>query len=220
MTTKRQLAKELEKLTKFTQLDIKKEQYTTPGNIASDVLWEAFMLGDIEDKKIVDLGCGNGILGIGALLLGAKEVVFVDVDEKVLNVCKENVKKLDQELNQKNNLSSKSKFILSDVKDLNFNSDIDNKSEKYDTVIMNPPFGTKVKHADKEFLEKAIECIRNGGVVYSFHKTNTLRFLDAFCKDNNKKITHKFDFNYPLYLSYSFHEKKKKIIEVSVVRIC
>jgi len=118
MTTKRQLAKELENLSKFKQLDIKKEQYTTPGDIASQILWEAFMLGDIEYKKILDLGCGNGILGIGALLLGAKEVIFIDIDKEALDVCKHNVIELNNDLDQNYNVLSKCEFIISDVNDL------------------------------------------------------------------------------------------------------
>jgi len=216
MTTKRQLAKELENLSKFKQLDIKKEQYTTPGDIASQILWEAFMLGDIEYKKILDLGCGNGILGIGALLLGAKEVIFIDIDKEALDVCKHNVIELNNDLDQNYNVLSKCEFIISDVNDLDINKI---KNYKINTVIMNPPFGTKIKHVDKEFLKKAIEIVKNGGTIYSFHKSSTLRFVDTFCKDNNKKVTHKFDFKYPLYSSYKFHEKPKKFIDVSVVRI-
>ena len=68
------------------------EQYPTPAEIAADVLWTAHMQGDITGKSVADLGCGNGILGCGALLLGAKHVAFVDADRKVLGIAKENVK--------------------------------------------------------------------------------------------------------------------------------
>ena len=44
------------------------EQYGTHADIAAETLWVAYISGDIENKVVADLGCGNGILGIGALL--------------------------------------------------------------------------------------------------------------------------------------------------------
>ena len=38
----------------------------------------------IKDKVILDCGCGSGILGIAALLLGAKQVIAVDIDPQAL----------------------------------------------------------------------------------------------------------------------------------------
>ena len=35
---------------------------------------------DLGGKRVLDLGCGSGILGIGALLLGASQVVACDID--------------------------------------------------------------------------------------------------------------------------------------------
>ena len=40
--------------------------------------------------KVLDLGCGSGILGIAAVLLGAKKAVGCDIDEKAPNVVMEN----------------------------------------------------------------------------------------------------------------------------------
>ncbi len=40
--------------------------------------------------SVLDTGCGSGILGIAALLLGAKNVVGVDIDELAVKTAKEN----------------------------------------------------------------------------------------------------------------------------------
>ena len=41
-------------------------------------------------EKVLDLGCGNGILSIAALKLGAASAVAVDIDDKCLDVAYEN----------------------------------------------------------------------------------------------------------------------------------
>lgn len=46
---------------------------------------------DFEGKDIVDYGCGSGILGIAALLLGAKKVTGIDIDPQALTATHENV---------------------------------------------------------------------------------------------------------------------------------
>ncbi|MGN0593947.1 MAG: 50S ribosomal protein L11 methyltransferase [Hominimerdicola sp.] len=51
-----------------------------------------------EGDKILDLGCGSGILSIGALLLGAESATAIDIDENSVKIAKENA--------EKNNISS------------------------------------------------------------------------------------------------------------------
>ncbi len=46
---------------------------------------------DIERAKILDMGCGSGILSIGALLLGANSVTAVDIDPTAARIAKENL---------------------------------------------------------------------------------------------------------------------------------
>ena len=47
---------------------------------------------DFLDKEIADIGTGSGILTIGSILLGAKEVTVVDNDAKAVEVARENMK--------------------------------------------------------------------------------------------------------------------------------
>ena len=44
----------------------------------------------LAGKKVLDLGCGSGILGIGALVLGCESCLGVDVDPKAPDVAAEN----------------------------------------------------------------------------------------------------------------------------------
>lgn len=42
------------------------------------------------EKKVLDMGCGSGILGIGAVKLGASHITAVDIDENSARIAKEN----------------------------------------------------------------------------------------------------------------------------------
>ena len=78
---------------------------------------------------MVDLGAGCGSLGLGASLLGASFVLGVDVSQDALDTFKLNAEYLEV-----NNTDT----LLSDVTSLPPSLDC-----FFDTVIMNPPFGTR-----------------------------------------------------------------------------
>ena len=200
--SKSMLAIALSKLKGFENAKVSAEQYETDSEIAAEVLWQASLIGDIS-KVSVDMGSGTGILGIGALLLGARKVWFIDNDAKVSDIARENLAKVKSEFS----VDGEAVFLCQDINDFN---------EKADVVLQNPPFGTKVRHADRIFLEKAIKL---APVVYSFHKTSTKSFVERFCRDNNCKITHVWDFKFPIKAKHSFHKRKIHRIDVSCFRI-
>ncbi|WP_374254474.1 50S ribosomal protein L11 methyltransferase [Acinetobacter brisouii] len=45
---------------------------------------------DLKDKIVVDYGCGSGILGVAALLLGAKKVYATDIDPQAVLATQQN----------------------------------------------------------------------------------------------------------------------------------
>lgn len=45
---------------------------------------------DLTSKKVLDVGCGSGILSVASLLLGAKKAIGVDVDALAVKTAKEN----------------------------------------------------------------------------------------------------------------------------------
>ena len=91
---KKELAVILSRIKIFEYASVQLEQYPTESEIAADILWKANMAGDVEGKNIVDLGAGHGVLGIGALLLGAKKVSFIDIDKGALKIAKHNLKEV------------------------------------------------------------------------------------------------------------------------------
>ena len=174
MRSKKELAIILSKLKDFEFPEVKLEQYSTPSEIAADILWEAYMNGDIHNKIILDAACGPGIFGLGALLLGAKKVYFVDLDKKILKTAKENLKEINKNYDVRKSIFKQ--------------QDISSFKTKVDTVIQNPPFGVQKKHADKAFLKKAMEVCDK---IYSIHKIESEGFIKALSRENSfllKKI--------------------------------
>lgn len=45
---------------------------------------------DVQDKIVIDYGCGSGILGVAALLLGAKKVYATDIDPQAVLATQQN----------------------------------------------------------------------------------------------------------------------------------
>lgn len=50
---------------------------------------------DLNDKTVVDFGCGSGILALAALKLGARRVIGIDIDPQALQASKENARRND-----------------------------------------------------------------------------------------------------------------------------
>jgi ribosomal protein L11 methyltransferase len=47
---------------------------------------------DLKGKKVLDMGCGTGVLGILASMKGAENILAIDIDENAYNVTLENTK--------------------------------------------------------------------------------------------------------------------------------
>lgn len=193
---KKQLAIALSKLKGFENPKAKLEQYATDSEIAAVFLWSAFMQGDIEGKKIADFAAGPGILGVGALLLNAKKVYFVDLDEDALAIARENLKGLKLEKN--------AAFFCGDAVDFH---------EKVDVVIQNPPFGVQMKNADTKCLEAAFSVAK---IVYSMHKTSTSKYIHSLAEKHGFEAQEFSQMKFPLKKTMGHHTKEKEFIDASL----
>ena len=194
----------LESLESFSNPKDYLEQYQTSPQISGEIFH--YILNKFQDEisnmKIGDLGCGNGILGISAALIGCKDVVLFDIDEEIIDIAKQNVNNLELE----NNIQ----IILCDV------NQIKNWKclyKKFDIIVTNPPFGIRSQNgADVEFLKCAVNL--SSQFVYSLHKFSTFNFLKKFYEKNNINDVNGFKIEYDLPKSYKFHKKNNKVIDV------
>lgn len=176
------------------------EQYTTPAEVAAEMLFTAaYVHDDIEDKVVADLGCGTGRLGIGALLLGAQHVIGVDIDPRAIEVALKNAEIA--------KVSNRCCLVSGDVTSLR---------GVFDTVLMNPPFGTRHRHRDVMFLSEALRLARS---VYSIHKSSTRRFVTGFIQRRGGKVSSLLQMELEIPWMFDFHEKVRKSVTVDLYRI-
>lgn len=162
------------------------EQYTTPVDIALEIIKQANSLGHLAGT-VADFGCGTGRLAIGAAILGAN-VTGYEIDDEALDLA--------MEYSKENNL------------DINWISmAVENIDESYDTIIMNPPFGSQRPGADAIFLEKALELASN---IWTIHMSETKDFIQKLVKANSGEITSAYEFDFLLNKTMPFHTRDKK----------
>ncbi|MFT4310422.1 MAG: METTL5 family protein [Candidatus Woesearchaeota archaeon] len=159
--SKKSVAMLLSRLSGFTHPNIRLEQYSTPSEYAAELLW--VIKADVQGAVVYDLCCGTGILGIGAGLLGASKVHFIDMDDTVLKIAQDNVG-----VWQTHNIACEAVFEQQDVTQLTIT--------QADIVVMNPPFGTKQKHADTQCLRAACGT----PIICSIHKASTDAYIRSF----------------------------------------
>lgn len=187
---------ELSKVKRFEKVSYKLEQYMTPPEMATSTIFAIHSeYNDIENKVVMDLCCGTGILAIGCSFFNPKLLIGVDIDKDALEVFKGN---LDQ-------FECDCELIRADFNSLEIPFGV------VDTIIMNPPFGTKIKHQDLKALEKALTI---ANVVYSMHKTSTREFL--LKRFPSSKVIAQMKYDLPR--TYDFHKYKNKVIEVDLIR--
>ncbi len=197
---KKELEIKLQKLSSHPEPKPDLEQYMTPGDVASSLLRLAYNHSSIKGRRVYDLGCGTGRLAIGAALLGAEEVVGVEIDETALEVARENAEEVDVEVD----------WVCADVEEVEL--------ESADTVIQNPPFGVQNRGADMVFLKKAINLARD---VYSIHKAvpKNRDFISEQVQEQGGKVTHRIEKDFHIPAQFSFHKRDVYRFKVDLYRI-
>lgn len=196
---KKQLEIELSKIIDdFKEPKIKFEQYMTPPEIAAFMIHYAWMKGEIENKKIIDIGAGTGMLGIGAAFLGGN-VTMIEIDKDAYEILKNNVAKTDHEI----------RLINKNIFDFDFD-------EEYDTALINPPFGIKSENKDMDFIVEASKISKH---IFSIHdgSESNINNIKSLFEKNNLEIMESLMMDFNLKSTYPWHEEKNKILKVMLL---
>ncbi|MDG5775394.1 METTL5 family protein [Haloarculaceae archaeon H-GB2-1] len=204
MSTKRALAQQLGVVAGFDDPQVSLEQYRTPPELAATLVHTADLQGDVEDHVVVDLGCGTGMLALGAVLRGPTQVVGLDVDPAPLATAIENERRVAA--------ASSVSWVRADATRAPLCPDGPT------TVLMNPPFGAQAgnEHADRAFLATASEI---ADVSYSIHNEGSKEFVESFAADNHGAVTHAFAAEFELPHQFEFHEKDDHVVDAEVFRV-
>lgn len=202
--TKRALAQELAVVGGFEDPRVDLEQYRTPPDLAAHLIHTADLHDDIEDRTVVDLGCGTGMLALGAALRGPHTVVGVDLDPAPLRTARMNERRV--------GTRTTIGWIRADGTRTPLCPDGPT------TVVMNPPFGAQSgnEHADRGFLATAADL---ASVSYSIHNAGSQSFVESFAADHGGAVSHAFTAEFELPRQYDHHTADRDVLSVEVYRI-
>ena len=117
-----------------------------------------------KGKRVLDCFTHTGSFALNAAKGGAEHVCAVDISESAIEMAKRNA--------EQNGLSERMEFRVADVFDLLTN--LDNKAEKFDFIILDPPAFTKkagkIEKAYggyKEINLRAMRILNEGGILVS-----------------------------------------------------
>ena len=138
-----------------------------------------------EKKKLLDIGCGSGILMLIGKILGVEKVVGIDIDSNVKDVVIENF--------EKNNIKDNYEIIIGDlVEDIN---------EKYDLVVSNILVDvlTELLENIEKTLEKGATIIFSGIIKDKeeefLRKTKEHNLVEIDRNEKNNLVSLVFKYN-------------------------
>ena len=126
----------------------------SPQNVDKGTIAMLSLVEFKDNDKILDLGCGYGVVGIlAAKIIGDNNVVMVDIDPNAVKLAKENA--------GANKVEGVKVYQSDGFKNLD--------EKEFTLILSNPPY-----HVDfavpKEFIEKGFNRLVLGGKIYMVTK--------------------------------------------------
>ncbi len=158
------------------------------------VLLPNFVTLSKKKGRILDIGCGNGVIPIVLTTRTSNHIDGVEIQKDVYELAKRSV--------EYNNLEDQISIYNEDIKEFSKNSETD----MYDTITCNPPYFKDMKQNDdlhktyarheetlnvEEVMVIAKKLLKNNGNIAIVHRTERLIDIISAMKENNiepKKI--------------------------------
>ena len=168
------------------------EQYSTDGDLAARWLTDISNFGDLQEGcSVADLGAGNGVLGLGAIALGAGRIVLIEADQAACEVAKSNAESL--------GFADSVEVILatlgSDPVDLG----------SADLVITNPPWGRQSPKADRPFLDAMLSARVTSHLMHSAEATH----INPLFEEHGWSVERYGEADFALPAAYSHHSRQR-----------
>src|SRR5207244_10679696 len=88
--------------------------------------------------------------------------------------------------------------------------------EAFDTVLMNPPFGSQRRHADRPFLDAALA---SGHIVYTFLNAKAEAYVRHRIDSAAGKITDRLAYAVPIPHPFAFHREALRRLDSVLSRL-
>lgn len=178
-------------------------RYATDGDTAARWLMGIDQQDPFEDvEQVVDLGAGNGVLGIGALLLGAQRATFVELDGLVCEVLEEAL--------EAEGLGARARVLQEDVQELQ------GLGVEPELVLMNPPWGQQRRSADRPFLEASVRMAQR--CVHLMHSAQAVH-LEPWAAEQGWEAARWLEVDFPLPKRYAHQQKRRAFTRAAMWRL-
>ena len=168
------------------------EQYATDGDLAARWLNDISSFGDLrEECTVADLGAGNGILGLGALALGAGRTILIDADKAACDTAQYNADKM--------GFTDSVEVIQASIGTDSIEIDSAN------VVISNPPWGRQSPRADRPFLDAILSARLPSHLMHSAEASH----IEPAFKEQGWSVERYGEADFALPAAYSHHSRER-----------
>lgn len=140
----------------------------------------AMIQNNIDESFVLDLFAGSGNLGIEALSMNAKGVVFVDYNNIAIKTLKENLEKIkEDQLVIKMNYTSALKYFYEN-------------NYKFDIIFLDPPYDTNCIEISIKLIDKYNLLEKSGLIVCESNNIEKIKYSNKYVLYKQKRYGEKY----------------------------
>ena len=168
------------------------EQYSTDGDLAARWLTDISNFGDLQEGcSVADLGAGNGVLGLGAIALGAGRIVLIEADRAACEKAQHNAIKL--------GFADSAEVTQASI-------GIDTlRLDSVDLIISNPPWGRQSPKADRPFLDAMLSARVTSHLMHSAEASH----IEPMFEEHGWSVERYGEADFALPAAYSHHSRQR-----------